>query len=139
MSIPKSTMTALLEKAALVEPFFRFFQQSQTPNVVAWTLVGFLILVFGALPAYAGISAFLKSRRGRMTITASPDGLRIDERRLFRTRTLASYSAAVVATRARIFIPAIVWMSFISRMPGMNRHERPISVARPTASSRCRR
>lgn len=78
----------------LVEPFLRFFRQSQTPNVVAWTFVGFLILVFGALPAYAGISALLKSRRGRTTITASPAGVRIDERRMFRTRTLASYSAA---------------------------------------------
>ncbi len=78
----------------LVEPFLRFFQQSQTPDVVAWSFAGFLILVFGVLPAYAGISAFLKSRRGRMTITASPAGVRIDERRVFRTRTLASYSAA---------------------------------------------
>ncbi|HUP38904.1 MAG TPA: hypothetical protein VM115_02200 [Vicinamibacterales bacterium] len=84
----------IIAPVMLVEPFLRFFQQSQTPNVVTWSFVGFLIIVFGVLPAYAGVSAFLKSRRGRITITASTAGVRIDERRVFRTRTLASYSAA---------------------------------------------
>jgi hypothetical protein len=78
----------------LVTPFLRFFEQSQTPDVVTWSFVAFLIIVFGVLPVSAGISAFLKSRRGRTTITASNAGVRVDERRLFRTRQTAAYSAA---------------------------------------------
>ena len=77
----------------LVAPFFRFFRESQTPDVVAWAFLGFLIVAFGVLPAYAGLSAFLKSRRGRTVVTASAAGVRIDERRVWRTRTVATYSA----------------------------------------------
>ena len=36
----------------LFEPFFRFFRQSQTPDVVAWIFLGFLVLAFGVLPAH---------------------------------------------------------------------------------------
>jgi hypothetical protein len=77
----------------LVAPFLRFFRESQTPDVVAWAFVGFLIVAFGVLPAYSGLSAFLKSRRGRTTIAASAAGVRIEERRVWKTRTIAAYSA----------------------------------------------
>lgn len=78
----------------LFEPFVRFFQQSQTPDVVAWIFLGFLVTLFGVLPAHTALNAFLKSRRGRTTITASTAGVRIEERRVWRTRTLASLAAA---------------------------------------------
>jgi len=78
----------------MVEPFFRFFRQSHTPDVVSRIFLGFLILAFGVLPAYSALSAFLKSRRGRTTITASAAGVRIEQRRVWRTRTLASLAAA---------------------------------------------
>jgi hypothetical protein len=77
----------------LVAPFQKFFRESQTPDVVAWSFLGFLIVAFGVLPAYAGISALLKSRRGRTTITASASGVRIEERRVWKTRTIAVHSA----------------------------------------------
>jgi hypothetical protein len=78
----------------LVPPFLRFFRESQTPDVVARLFLGLLIVAFGVLPAYSGLSAFLKSRRGRTTIAASAAGVRIDQRRVWKTRTLAAYSAA---------------------------------------------
>jgi hypothetical protein len=78
----------------LVAPFLDFFRQSQTPDTVAWVFLGFLIVAFGLLPVYAGLSAFLQSRRGRTVIAASPAGLRIDERRVWKTRAIAAYSAA---------------------------------------------
>ena len=77
----------------LVEPFFRFFRQSQTPDVVAWIFLGFLVIAFGVLPAHTALHAFLKSRRGRTTITVSTAGVRIEERRIWKTRTLALLAA----------------------------------------------
>lgn len=77
----------------LVAPFLRFFQESQTPEVVSWVFLGFLIVAFGMLPAYAGLTAFLKSRHGRTTVSVSTTGVRIDERRIWKTRTIAAYSA----------------------------------------------
>ena len=77
----------------LVEPFFRFFRQSQTPDVVAWIFLGFLVIAFGVLPAHTALNAFLKSRRGRTTITVSTAGVRIEERRVWKTRTLALLAA----------------------------------------------
>jgi hypothetical protein len=75
------------------DPFSRFFRQSQTPDGISWILLGFLVVAFGVLPAYTALNVYLKSRFGRTTITASTAGLRIDERRLWKTRTLASLSA----------------------------------------------
>jgi hypothetical protein len=77
----------------LFDPFSRFFRQSRTPDGIAWILLSFLVVAFGVLPAYAALSAYLKSRFGRTTISASTAGLRIDERRVWKTRTLASLSA----------------------------------------------
>ena len=76
-----------------VEPFFRFFRQSQTPDVIAWFFLGFLIVAFAVMPALTGLKAFLKSRMGRTTVTVSTAGVRIEERRVWKTRTLASLSA----------------------------------------------
>jgi hypothetical protein len=83
----------MLVPLLLVDPFFRFFRQSQTPDVVAWTILSFFIVLFGILPALTGAKAFLKSRFGRTTITASPAGIKVEERRVWKTRTLASLSA----------------------------------------------
>ena len=77
----------------LFEPFFRFFRQSQTPDIVAWIFLGFLVIAFGVLPAYTALKAFLTSRLGRTTIAASTAGVRIEERRVWKTRTLASLAA----------------------------------------------
>ena len=78
----------------LVEPFSRFFRQSQTPDVVAWIFLGFLIVVFGVMPTLTGMKAFLKSRFGRTTITASAAGIKLEERGVWKTRMLASLSTA---------------------------------------------
>ena len=77
----------------LFEPFLRFFRQSQTPDVVASIFLGFLVIAFGVLPAYSALKAFLTSRLGRTTISASTAGVRIEERRVWKTRTLASLAA----------------------------------------------
>jgi len=78
----------------LVGPFSQFFRQTRTPDVVSLVFLAFLIGAFGLLPAYSAMSAFLKSRRGRTTVTVSSAGVRLDERRVWKTRTLASFPAS---------------------------------------------
>ena len=77
----------------VVGPLARFFRQSQTPEPVAWIFLGFLILMFGILPASAAINGFLRSRLGRTIVTLSTEGIRIEERGVWRTNTIASLSA----------------------------------------------
>jgi hypothetical protein len=76
-----------------VGPFLQFFRQTKTPDVSA-VFVAFLIGAFGVLPAYSALSAFLKSRRGRTTVTVTSAGMRLEERRVWKTRPLASFSAS---------------------------------------------
>ncbi len=79
-----------------VAPFFRFFRQSNTPDVVSWVFLGFLTVAFGVLPVWSGLNAFLKSRRGRTIVTLSTSGIRVEERRVWRTRLRESLDAADV-------------------------------------------
>ena len=78
----------------LFDPLSRFFRQTKTPDVVSVVFLGFLVVAFGVLPAYSALSAFLKSRRGRTIVTASPAGVRIEERDISKTRTRATLPAA---------------------------------------------
>jgi hypothetical protein len=80
----------------LFEPFSRFFQQSKTPDVVSWFFLAFLVFMFGILPAQAALNAFLRSRLGRTTVTASTAGVRIEERRVWKTKTLASLAGTQI-------------------------------------------
>ena len=77
----------------LFGPFFDFFRQSRTPDGVAWVFLGFLVVAFGVLPAWSGVHAYLKSRRGRTTITVSTSGIRIERRGVWKTRTVATLAA----------------------------------------------
>jgi len=77
----------------LFGPFSDFFRQSKTPDGVAWVFLGFLVLAFGMLPAWSGGHAYLKSRRGRTTITASTSGIRVEERGVWKTWTVATLAA----------------------------------------------
>ncbi len=79
--------------AVVFEPFSRFFRDSHTPDPVAWIFLGFMTLAFGILPASTAVTAFLKSRLGRTMITASTTGIHIEERRVWKTRTIASFVA----------------------------------------------
>ena len=75
-------------------PFLRFFRQSNTPDVVSSIFLGFLVIAFGVLPVVSGLRAFLKNRLGRTTVTASTSGIRVEERRLWKTRLVRSLDAA---------------------------------------------
>ena len=77
-------------------PLSQFFRQTQTPGVVGWFFLGFLVLMFGVMPASAAIHAFLSSRLGRTIVTVSMAGIRIQQRKVWRTKTLASHNASDV-------------------------------------------
>jgi hypothetical protein len=75
------------------EPAGGFFRQTQTPDRVGWIVLGFLFVGFVFLPLSTVLHAFVRSRRGRTIVVASRDGVRIDERGVWRTKTLASLAA----------------------------------------------
>jgi len=77
----------------VVEPLSRFFRQTQTPDPVGWMFLGFLFFGFVFLPLSTILHAFVRSHRGRTIVMASRDGVRIDERGGWGTKTLASLAA----------------------------------------------
>jgi hypothetical protein len=80
----------------VVEPLHQFFRQTRTPDVVGWIFLGFLLFGFAFLPAITAWHAFRRSRVGRTIVTASSEGVRIEERGAWRTKTLASFSASEI-------------------------------------------
>lgn len=75
-------------------PLATFFRESNTPDVVGWAFLGFLGLFFGFLPLTTIVGAFLRSRRGGTIVEVSKQGLRIQERGAWTTRTIMSADVA---------------------------------------------
>ena len=61
-----------------------------------WIFFGVLFLGFAVLPAAGFITRWLRSRVGRTIVTVSGEGLRVEERRLMRTHTIAAFSASEI-------------------------------------------
>ena len=62
-----------------VGPLSQFFRQTRTPDPIGWVFLGFLILFFGILPATTLVGGLLRARRGGTRVTASANGIRIQE------------------------------------------------------------
>ena len=63
--------------------------------------------MFGVLPASGALHAFLSSRLGRTIVTVSMAGIRVQRRKIWRTKTLASHDASDImdidfSTRIRV-------------------------------------
>ena len=78
--IPKPRRHALVFALGLIPlavplifapPLAAFFRSTHTPDPVAWTFLGFLILFFGILPATSALNAYLRSRRGGTIVFVS--------------------------------------------------------------------
>jgi hypothetical protein len=80
--------------AVIAPAFARFFRQSQTPDPLAWIILGFLTLFFGILPTLTALNAFLRSRRGATIVEISKQGVGIRQRGAWTTRTTASLDAS---------------------------------------------
>jgi hypothetical protein len=83
--------------AFLIGPLLAtFFRQTRTPDPVAWAFLGFLALGFGVFPMVSLLNGFLRSRRGGTIVEVSSQGLRIQERGAWATRTIASFEASEI-------------------------------------------
>ena len=70
-----------------------------TPRPLApieWIFVGLLFAGFGVLPMASVVGRWLRSRVGRTIVTVSTQELRVEERGVFRTRTLTALSASEI-------------------------------------------
>jgi hypothetical protein len=70
-----------------------------TPRPLApieWIFVGLLFAGFGVLPMASVVGRWLRSRVGRTIVTVSTQELRVQERGIFRTRTVAALSASEI-------------------------------------------
>jgi len=70
-----------------------------TPRPLApieWIFVGLLFAGFGVLPMASVVGRWLRSRVGRMIVTVSTQELRVQQRGILRTRTVAAFSASEI-------------------------------------------
>ena len=70
-----------------------FFSRSRALTPPEWIFFGVLFLGFTVVPIAHAASRWLRSRIGRTIVTVSTEGVRIEERTPFRTRTIASLAA----------------------------------------------
>jgi hypothetical protein len=90
------TLIPVAISTAFVSPMFRFFRQTRTPDPVGWAFIGFMLLLFGVLPAMTALNGYLRSRRGRTIVTVSPRGIEIRERGAWRTGPANALPAAEI-------------------------------------------
>jgi hypothetical protein len=70
-----------------------FFSTTRALRPGEWIFFGVLFLGFGMLPAASFVGQWLRSRVGRTIVTVSTEELRIEQRGIARTRTVAAFSA----------------------------------------------
>jgi hypothetical protein len=71
--------------AYLAPGLLEFFRRSRTPEGVQMVFFAALLLILLVLPLLSVAKAVLLARRGRTLVTASPEGLVIEERTAWRT------------------------------------------------------
>jgi hypothetical protein len=81
----------LVIPAIVLPQLNRFFRQTETPDAIGWIFLSFVTCFFGVLPAMSVVNAFLRSRRGATIVSVSPQGIRLQERGAWRTRTIATH------------------------------------------------
>ena len=69
-----------------VPELLEFFDRTHTPAYVQTFFAGFILLFFGLLPAIGTINGIIRSIRGRTTVDASAEGIRIEEQGAWRRR-----------------------------------------------------
>jgi hypothetical protein len=89
-----SVLIPMAMAAFFLRPLDRFFRGTNTPDPIAWIFFGFIVFLFGFIPAMSLLSTYLRSRRGAAILLVSPQGIRIEERGVWRTRTTATLDAS---------------------------------------------
>jgi hypothetical protein len=102
IDIPHPPVHAVIAGAALIPliipvvvvPWLMdFFRHTNTPGPVGWVFVGFVTMFFGVLPAMTVFNSFRRSRRGGTIVRVSSEGMEIQERGAWRTRSIALLKA----------------------------------------------
>ena len=73
-----------------------FFSNPRPLAPIEWVFGSLLFAGFGVLPAASAIGRLLRSRVGRTIVTVSTEELRVEERGMFRTCTIARFSASEI-------------------------------------------
>jgi hypothetical protein len=73
-----------------------FFSMSRALTPPEWIFFGVLFIGFGLLPAASVVGRWIRSRVGRTIITVSTEELRVEERGILRSRTIARFSASEI-------------------------------------------
>jgi hypothetical protein len=71
-----------------------FFRHTNTPDAIGWVFVGFVTIFFGLLPVMTIVNALRRSRRGGTIVRISSEGIEIQARGAWRTRSMASIAAS---------------------------------------------
>ena len=71
----------------LAPQLLRFFRQTHTPEAVQTALLGFAVFLFVVIPLVGIFNAARLASRGRTLVTASPEGIVIEERGAWRARS----------------------------------------------------
>ena len=82
--------------AASMLGWLGFFSRPRPLTPPEWIFFGVLFFVFGLLPAASVVSRWLRSRVGHTIVTISAEELRVQERGIFRTRTVAALPASEI-------------------------------------------
>jgi hypothetical protein len=70
-----------------IPTLMRFFSQTNTPRVVQFMFLGFLILIFGIPSMIGSVNLIVGSHRKKTTVTASSEGLVIERQGAWSTKT----------------------------------------------------
>jgi len=73
-----------------------FFSVSRPLTPGEWIFFGVLFVGFTLIPAASAVNLWLRSRLGRSIVSVSTEGVRLEERTAFRTRTKATVAASDV-------------------------------------------
>jgi hypothetical protein len=71
-----------------------FFSTPRPLAPIEWVFGGLLFAGFGVLPSASVVGRWIRSRVGRAIVTVSAQELRVEERGIFRTRTITALSAS---------------------------------------------
>ncbi|MCX5733688.1 MAG: hypothetical protein NTW68_05120 [candidate division NC10 bacterium] len=71
----------------LAPELLRFFRQTHTPEAVQTAILGFTVFFFVVIPLVGIFNAARLASRGRTLVTASPEGIVIEERGAWRARS----------------------------------------------------
>jgi hypothetical protein len=73
---------------AYVAPqLLRFFRHTHTPEAVQFFFLGFAVLLFVVIPLTGVINSLVLAKRGRTLVTASAEGITVEERGAWRVKT----------------------------------------------------